>query len=360
LSESIIQIKKNTSRPYGVNLIPAPPENLDSKIQSTYQDIQLFLDSKLRSPMGLQPKTKIKNTDKNGNANININTKSMAKESDPKGRPPDSSLSLPPLPTSIFDDQLKIILEEKVPVVSFAMGDPHRLIDRIHSNGSKVISMVTSAEEAVEASNNGSDIIMAQGSEAGGHRSTSNIKKWPNGVPLIGTMALVPQVVNALRKTNEKKHLNVNIVPIIAAGGIADGRGLVAAMALGAAGVAIGTRFIVCHESAAFQSYKERLLSSKETDTIITNVFSGRPARALRNKLTEEYDLSSKRPLPWPYQSIISDDIYAKAMATDNADYYPLLAGQGLGMLKRNQSAGEIVREIITEAKDLLASIKKD
>ncbi len=349
LLDSIGKIKKNTSKPFGVNLILAPPENPQPKTQSTYQDIQLFLDMKIRMPMGLPPKIKTENA----------NSYFRIKEAGQDDGSLNVSLSLPPLPSPILEDQLKIILEEKVPVVNFAMGNPNTLIDKIHSNGSKVISMVTSVEEAAEVSSKGSDVIIAQGSEAGGHRSTFNIQQWPNGSPLIGTMTLVPQIVDALRNTNEINKTNVSIVPIVAAGGIADGRGLVAAIALGASGVAIGTRFIVCRESAAFHSYKERLLSSKETDTVITNVFSGRPARAVYNKITEEYLNSMIKPLSWPYQGIISDDIYANAIATDNADYYPLLAGQGLRKLKRNQSAGEIVREIITEAKDSLVLMEK-
>ncbi|MDQ4072908.1 MAG: nitronate monooxygenase [Thermoproteota archaeon] len=349
LLDSIRKIRKNTSRPYGVNLILAPPENPEPNAQSTYQEIQLFLDNKLRRPMGLPPKIKTEMSD----SHLGI------KEAGHDDSPLHKSLHLPPLPSPIFEDQLKIILEEKVPVVSFAMGNLRTLIDKVHSNGSKVMSMVTSVEEAVEVSSNGSDVIIAQGSEAGGHRSTFNIRKWPNGVPLVGTMTLVSQIVDALRNTKETNKTNDTIMPIVAAGGIGDGRGLVAAMALGASGVAIGTRFIVCRESAAFHSYKERLLSSKETDTIVTNVFSGRPARAVRNKLTEEYLNSTIKPLSWPYQGMISEDIYANAIATDNADYYPLLAGQGLRMLKRNQGAGEIVREIITEAKESLALMEK-
>ena len=137
---------------------------------------------------------------------------------------------------------------------------------------------------------------MAQGSEAGGHRSIFDnngaLDDGYENIPLIGTMALVPQIVDAL-----KKDIQARSIPVVAAGGIADGRGLLAALALGASGIAIGTRFLVCRESGALQGYRERLLSSDETNTVVTKAFTGVPARVLNNTFVKEYAKSELEPL---------------------------------------------------------------
>jgi nitronate monooxygenase len=169
-------------------------------------------------------------------------------------------------------------LEEKVPVLSFAMGNPSaKLVEQIHSSSgnAKVMSTITTVEEAVNVVRNGTDIVVAQGGEAGGHRSTFNIADDPNNkeLPVIGTITLVPQVADALKRIEEEEEREQeeqmdnnnkkNNIPVIAAGGIADGRGLVAALALGAHGIMIGTRFLVAHESGAFQAYQDRCLQPK-------------------------------------------------------------------------------------------------
>lgn len=160
-----------------------------------------------------------------------------------------SNLSIPPSMTSQY---LEIIFQEQVPVLSIGLGDPSNITESAHSQNIIVMSMVTTVREAIQVVKGGTDIIVAQGSEAGGHRST--FKLGPNGeVPLIGTLALVPQVVDAIPQ-----------VPVVAAGGIMDGRGLVASLALGASGVLIGTRFIVAKESGIFSAYQDKMFSSTE------------------------------------------------------------------------------------------------
>ena len=168
-------------------------------------------------------------------------------------------------------------------------------------------------------------------------------------------MALVPQIVDAL-----KSEIKDRSIPVIAAGGIADGRGLLAALALGASGIAIGTRFLVCRESGALQGYRERLLSSSETDTVVTKAFTGVPARVLSNTFVTEYEKSGLEPLTWPLQRFVANDIYENAQTKDNANYYPLYSGQALHMLKRNQSAEEVINEIMIDAKEYLSSIDFD
>jgi nitronate monooxygenase len=170
LSDTVKKIKAITTKPYGVNLWLGPPERNDQDVTAAQQ----FLDQKVRKPLGLHMKSVSDNIKKNADAD-----------------------ELPPPPSK--SEQLQIILEEKVPVASFAMGDPVKYIDQIHSGGAKVMSMVTAVEDAVNVVRNGSDIVMAQGAEAGGHRSTLNIISDKEDIPLIGTMALVPQIVDAVK-----------------------------------------------------------------------------------------------------------------------------------------------------------------
>src|SRR5215212_1059491 len=334
--DAIGKIKKLTSNPFGVNLLLAPPEKGGNQ---SIDKVQQFFNDKFRRELNIPLKT-------------------------------EKDVILPPFK---FLEQLKIILEEKIQVISVAMGNlPTQIVEQIHSlsssSSSKIMSMVTTVQEAVDVARNGADIIVAQGAEAGGHRSTFNIplenENENETLPLIGTMTLVPQIVDALsriegNKSQAKKEEAYNI-PVIAAGGIADGRGLVAALALGAQGVMIGTRFLVASESAAFQAYQERLLAAKESDTIITRAFSGRPARGLRNQFIDEYRKSGPQPLAWPFQALAADDIYATAQKQNNADYFPLLAGQGVGLLKGNQkyNAEGIIQELVTEANQTLSKLR--
>jgi nitronate monooxygenase len=207
-------------------------------------------------------------------------------------------------------------------------------------------------EEAIRVVESGTDIVVAQGAEAGGHRSTFQID--PNSEPpLIGTMALVPQVVDAISTSSSSP------VPVIVSGGIVDGRGLVAALSLGASGVMIETRFLLARESGVWAAYQERLLAAKETDTLITRAFTGRPACGIRNRFVDEYLKSGLKPLAWPLQALAADDIYKAAQIRGEADYFPLLAGQGLRLLSKSghQNAAEIIEELVTEAKNILTKL---
>jgi nitronate monooxygenase len=326
LLTTIKKIKEKTIKPFGVNIWIGP-----SIIHNKNQDersVQQFLNDKIRKPLDIPLKPEISDERQETKNQNNIQNSSFE---------------------SKYNEQIKIILEEEVPVASFAMGDPVKYIDKIHARGIKVMSMVTNVEDAVALAKNGSDIIMAQGAEAGGHRSVFSNNFNDKDIPLIGTMSLVPHVVDNLRKEIKDKS-----IPVVAAGGISDGRGLVAALALGAEGVAIGTRFLVCKESGTFDGYKAQLLSANETDTIVTKVFTGLHARVLRNSFVDEYTKSDSEPLRWPLQSVVTEDIYSNAQSKNNPEFYPLYSGQGLRRIKSSQSAEEIIKEIIKEAKEQL------
>lgn len=248
------------------------------------------------------------------------------------------------LPQSQLKEQLEIVLNAGVPVVSFALGDPSRFVERVHQAGAKVIAMVTTVAEAETVVAGGTDVVVAQGSEAGGHRSTFELDR-NSEAAMIGTLALVPQVVDAVK------------VPVVAAGGIMDGRGVVAALALGAQGVQLGTRFLIARESGATKSYRERLLAAGDADTLLTRVHTGRPARVLHNRFSDEFERGGPEPLAWPLQTLAASDIYAAALSRDDADYFPLYAGQGVRLLKDRQGAAEIVEELLTEAQAVLARL---
>jgi len=298
LREDIRAVKARTNKPFGVNFLLAPPEEGNRDTAS----VQRYLD-RFRERLDLPP-------------------------GEPDFAPPPSSLA----------ESLEVVFEERVAVLSTAMGDAGELAERAHAEGMLVVTMVTTVEEATLAAERGADAVVAQGAEAGGHRSAFSLGP-DEEAPLVGTMALVPQVVDAVG------------VPVIAAGGIADGRGLLAALALGASGAQIGTRFLLARESGAHSAYRRRLLSASETETVVTRVFTGRPARALRNRFTEEY--AGPRPLAWPLQGVAAGDIYAGSRARDDGDYLPLYAGQGLRMLDKEQGAAEIVEEIVARASGL-------
>src|SRR5262249_33309279 len=198
-----------------------------------------------------------------------------------------------------------------------ALGDPTPFIGAAHRSGALVMAMITTVAEAQQAAAAGVDILIAQGAEAGGHRSMLAPAS-EGDVSLVGTLALVPQVVDAVD------------VPVVASGGIMDARGVVAALALGAHGVQLGTRFLLSAESATPPSYRARLLAATETDPVVTRAFTGRPARSLRNRFIDRVEAGEGRPLAWPLQRAAAADIYAAAQARDDADYFALLAGQGL------------------------------
>jgi nitronate monooxygenase len=251
------------------------------------------------------------------------------------------------------EERLAVCLDERVPIISFFWRDPSALVPRAKAGGAIVMHTVGSAAAAKQAVNCGVDIVIAQGWEAGGHvRGT------------VATMPLVPAVVDA-----------VSPVPVVAAGGIADGRGLAAALALGAAGAWIGTRFLVSHEAAIHPRYRERLLQATENDTIyLDNLFDVRwpnaPHRTLRNKTVEAWEAAGRPPsgqrpgegeVVATSQSmgpIVRYQSFSPSPDTEgDLDAMSLWAGQSVGLVSKLQPAAEIVSEIASEAEATLRSL---
>jgi NAD(P)H-dependent flavin oxidoreductase YrpB (nitropropane dioxygenase family) len=245
------------------------------------------------------------------------------------------------------EERLAACLDAGVPVISFFWRDPSSLVPCAKAGGAIVLHTVGSAADAERAVNCGVDILVAQGWEAGGHvRGT------------VATMPLVPAVVDA-----------VSPAPVVAAGGIADGRGLAAVLALGAAGAWIGTRFLVSHEATVHPRYRERLLRANENDTVfLENLFDVRwpnaPHRTLRNQTVEAWVAAGRPPTgqrPGEGEVIATSQssgpivrYQSCAPTTDtegDIDALPLWAGQSVGLVSKRQSAGDIVREIADEAR---------
>lgn len=235
-----------------------------------------------------------------------------------------------------FDAAMCELVEELKPeVVSFHFGLPEApLLKRVKAAGCLVMGSATIAKEAVWLEQHGADVIIAQGAEAGGHRGmflTENIASQP------GVMALVPQVVDAVR------------VPVIAAGGIADGRGIAAAFALGASGVQIGTAYLRTPESKVSAGGRAALASADDNATVITNVMTGRPARGVANRLMREAGPISPDAPAFPHAATALGPLKAAAEKLGKVDFTNLWAGQSVGM-GRELPAAELTRTLAAEA----------
>jgi len=306
LRELIRAIRSLSGGPFGVNFLISAPIEGNTDIAAA----QRFLD-RFREELGLPP----------GKVDI----------------------ASPPV---ALGEQLEVVFAEQVPILSVALGNPGPLIEQGHAAGCRVMAAVTTVAEAQQVAAEGVDVVVAQGAEAGGHQSA--FAPGSRGeVPLVGTLALVPQVVDAVR------------VPVVASGGIMDGRGVAAALALGASGAQLGTRFLLAHESGTPPPYRQALIAASETDTVVTRAFTGRAARGIRNRFVEEYERSGAEPLAWPLQRAAAQDIYVAAQSRGDTDHMPVWAGQGLRLATHEQGAAEIVAELVAGARVEIERLSK-
>ncbi|MBY0148209.1 nitronate monooxygenase family protein [Neobacillus niacini] len=247
------------------------------------------------------------------------------------------------LPTSdqiikTFNEQIKVVIEERIPVCSFTFGIPsEEVIADLRRNDVILIGTATTVEEAIEVEKSGMDMVVVQGSEAGGHRGNF-ISESHNS--LIGLMSLIPQIVD---------HVSI---PVIAAGGIMDGRGLTASLCLGAMGVQMGTAFLTCIESGAQQKYKEAILHASEDQTVLTRTFSGKWARGIKNKFIVEMEKYEDVLPEFPVQNTLTQPIRKASSSQQNADYLSLWSGQS-PRLAKTQSVRVLFNTILTEAKNI-------
>jgi nitronate monooxygenase len=301
--EEVANIRARTEKPFNMNFFCHKPPAPDNAREASWRDrLKPYYDE-----LGLDPNT-----------------------------------APPPPPRVPFNDEHCELIEELKPVVvSFHFGLPEpRLVKRVKAAGCNVISSATTAAEARWLEGQGADAVIAQGLEAGGHRGiflSDDISTQP------GTMALVPQVVDAVK------------VPVIAAGGIGDARGIAAAFALGAAGVQMGTAFLHCPESMISVQHREALAAAQDSSTVLTNVMTGRPARYIVNRLIREQGPIADVPA-FPYAVAAVMPLKMEAEKRGSGDFSSMWSGQAAA-LGRALPAGELTRALAEEAQARLKAL---
>ncbi|PFJ06178.1 nitronate monooxygenase [Bacillus cereus] len=303
IREAIHKIRKLTNQPFGVNLL------LTKEIQIEKEKVNeaKALLSEVNRELGIKEEDVLK------------------------------------LPKS-YKEQLQVLLEEKVPVVSFAFQMLEKgEINDLKRSGIKVIGTATHVAEAKALAELEVDIIVGQGSEAGGHRGTFIGKEQD---AMIGTFALIPQLVAA-----------VPHIPIVAAGGVMNGQGVVAAFALGAEAVQMGSAFLTSEESITHDVYKEAILQSTDTSTTVTRAFSGKYARGIRNEFIEKHKGKEEGFPMYPVQNVLTAKIRQEAAKQNKEEYMSLWAGQA-SSLAQIEPAQHVVERVMKEAENVMEQLQ--
>ena len=233
------------------------------------------------------------------------------------------------------EDLAQVVIEEKVPVITTGAGSPEKHMEAWKAAGIKVIPVVASVALARRMERYGADAVVAEGCEAGGHIGEQT------------TMSLIPQVVDAIN------------IPVIGAGGVGDGRGMAAMFMLGAEGVQVGTRFVVAEESIVHQNYKERVIASKDTDSAVTGRSHGHPIRTLRNQNTREYIKMEVDGATFEELELLTFGGLRKAVIDGDVKNGSVMAGQIAGLIKKQQTCEEIIKELVSETENLLRGAEK-
>jgi enoyl-[acyl-carrier protein] reductase II len=228
---------------------------------------------------------------------------------------------------------LDVVCAERVPVLVSGLGDPAQAVPRAHALGMKVLAVVGNTRQARKVVAGGVDAVIASGHDGGGH------------VGRVGTVTLVPSVVDAVN------------VPVVAAGGLVDGRGLAAALALGACGVWMGTRFIATAQARAHARYKERIVALDDEGTVVTRAHSGKPNRMIRNRFTASWEGREAEILPYPQQMLqVGAPASHRGRIEGDVEHGVLPAGQGAALIRGVEDAGAVVRALVAEARALLGA----
>jgi nitronate monooxygenase len=254
-------------------------------------------------------------------------------------------LQPPTLPVSrwpAFDEQAAALLEARPPIFSFIFGvPPAAVLEECRRRGIVTIGTATTVDEAVALAQAGVDLIVASGAEAGGHRPSFLHSAETS---ITGIMSLAPQVLDAVK------------IPVIAAGGIADGRGVASALALGADAVQIGTAFLACEESNASPAHREALFSPRAKDTMLTRVFTGRLARGLRNRLAETLEAQRAPILPYPLQSQLIAAMREEALRRGRLDLVSLWSGQSAALLRHRRTT-DLFQDLLETTERILGRL---
>ncbi|MGH9109634.1 MAG: NAD(P)H-dependent flavin oxidoreductase [Acidimicrobiales bacterium] len=231
--------------------------------------------------------------------------------------------------------QLQVVLDHQVPVLVLGLGDPGPIVPDARAAGTKVMALAGSPAHARRHADRGVDAVIAQGYEAGGHTGT------------IATFPLVPAVIDAIAPT-----------PVVAAGGIADGRGMVAALALGAQAVWCGTAFLYALEADVSDEQRAQLADADVRDLVVSRCYTGKPSRIVRTPLLEEWEASGLEILPMPLQHVLMDDLVESARVAGRWDLVNNPAGQVAGRLRHHKPAAQIVADFLREAEEALVALR--
>lgn len=237
------------------------------------------------------------------------------------------------LMSPFVDEVMQVIIEEKVPMLTTGAGNPGKYLRSLKEIGTRVIPVVASVALAQRLEKQGVDAVVAEGTEAGGH------------IGELTTMALVPQVVDAVK------------IPVIAAGGIADGRGLIASLALGAVGVQVGTRFMCAEECTIHENVKHTIIKAKDRDTVVSGRSTGHPVRTKKNKLTKQFEEMEKRCAPAEELEKLGAGRLKAAMVDGDVEYGSVMAGQIAGMVSEIKPAKAILDDIMQGAGAVLRNL---
>ena len=232
------------------------------------------------------------------------------------------------------EEVMQVVLEEKPAVVATGAGNPGKYIPALKEAGIKIMPVIASVAMAKKMEKDGADAVVAEGTESGGH------------IGEITTMCLVPQVVDAVS------------IPVIAAGGIADRRGTIAAFALGADGIQVGTRFICSNECIAHENYKEAVLKAKDRDAVVTGRSAGAPVRALKNKLTREYEKLEKANAPFEEIEALGVGGLRRAFQEGDVQTGSLMAGQSAAMVHKIEPCADIIRSYFEGTEEIISQIQ--
>ena len=313
LQKAIREIKAQTDKPFGVDLLL--PKHLDIGGAMGMKDVDELPLSKVleRLPQKhLDWLNKIKEEMDLPDVDINVrmNTTTM--------RPKES---------------IQVCIEEKVPLFCAGLGNPGFMVADAHAVGMKVLGITGNQKNAKRMAESGIDLLVAQGHEGGGHTGR------------IGTMVLVPAAIDAAYP-----------VPVLAAGGIGDGRGLAAALAMGCVGVWVGTRFLATKEGGALDINKQKIVESNDEGTRVSRAYTGKTLRASYNRFHDLWDASTLKPLPFPTQVLLSSALLASFIEANKTGYVGGLAGQVSVLIDEIKPAGQVLKEMVEEAVDILAN----
>jgi NAD(P)H-dependent flavin oxidoreductase YrpB (nitropropane dioxygenase family) len=312
LREAIRQIKAKTNKPYGVDLLL--PQKLDLNLGGGTQE-------------GVET------------VPLSAMLKSLPKPHQEWIKKVKDELQLPDVEimvkmnstTRCPQEAIQVCIEERVPLFCAGLGNPGFMVEQAHAAGMKVLGITGNAKNARRMAQSGIDLLVAQGYEGGGHTGR------------IGTMALLPQAIDA-----------ASPVPVLAAGGIGDGRSLAAVLAMGCVGVWVGTRFLATDEGGALPVNKKRIIDSTDEDTRVSKSYTGKTLRASYNKFHDLWEGSGLEPLPFPTQVLISSALLGSFIEARKDDYVGGLAGQISGLIKEIQPARQVIEEMVEEAVDIL------